>query len=340
MNRLRRGLAFLALLGLLLANSGCAELLGMLRRDLDDGDSFASEPTVGGRWAGGGFLSEDLPEGGSAGSRYVGHSERNPASGASGGSPAARSWINADRADANRRDAARGMGDDEADEGPNSERNPDMEPSVRRQYKNGMRATRADFVDESQNEGSLWASDGQTNYYFTKNKIRGVGDIISIAVEDGLVRDISVEAKRTLSPREREYELMAAQERLRMKAMGISDGGDKKDAVAATAAAPNRGPAVADAGAKAAEVEVPQATPADVDVAKSLEIKATDLMMGEIIERYPNGNYKVRATKKVPYKGGAPRLVSLVGVVKGSDISDDDTVSSGKLYEYRVEANR
>jgi flagellar basal body L-ring protein FlgH len=62
--------------------------------------------------------------------------------------------------------------------------------------------------------------------------------------------------------------------------------------------------------------------------------------MAEIIERYPNGNYKIRGTKRVLYKNGTPRLVNLVGVVRGSDIAEDDTVPSGKLYEYRLEAVR
>jgi flagellar L-ring protein precursor FlgH len=338
------------LIGAMLALSGCAQLMGALRRDLDDGDAYSSAPpTTGGRWAERGFLSEDMPEGGSVGDRYVGHSERNPASGSYGRGAGGRSWVNSDNEDANRRDMARGeSGDDDA--GPNANSTPNMDPGTRRQYKNGMRATRADFVDESQNEGSLWASDGQTNYYFTKNKIRGVGDIITINVEQDLVRDVGLEARRTLTSRERDYELNAAQARLQAKAMGLpSPDGDSKDQVASAAAAPARAPAAAPGTPGAAangqapaasEVAVPQATSADVDVSKSLGLKAGDTMMGEIVERYPNGNYKVRATKKVPYKGGAPRLVTMVGVVKGSDIGEDDTVPSGKLYEYRIDAAR
>ena len=68
-------------------------------------------------------------------------------------------------------------------------------------------STRADFIDDSQNEGSLWASDGQTNYYFTKNKIRTVGDILTINVEADLVKDVATEVTRTLNVAEREAEL-------------------------------------------------------------------------------------------------------------------------------------
>jgi hypothetical protein len=88
------------------------------------------------------------------------------------------------------------------------------------------------------------------------------------------------------------------------------------------------------------EGAVPRATLADVDIYPELELKPGDTMMGEILERYPNGNYKIRTIKKVPFKKGPPRLVSVVGVVKGSDINDDtDSVNAGKLYEYRVEAS-
>jgi hypothetical protein len=329
------------MIAILLATSGCSQIMGALRRDLDDGDSYAdAPPTTGGKWSEHGFMSDDLPEGGTVGDRTVGHSERDPASGAAGRSPGADSWVNADSAAANRRDNMRGQG-----EGPDADSDPVVDPAVRRQYKNGSRATRADFVDESQNEGSLWASDGQTNYYFTKNKIRSVGDILTINVEADLLRDIGLEARRTLTPREREYELAAAQERIRAKVLGLpSPDGDGKDQVASSAAAPARAPAAAATPAPgavpAAEPEIPSATFADVDVTKSLAIKAGDAMMGEIVERYPNGNYKVRATKRIPYKGGPPRLVTLVGVVKGSDIAEDDTVGSGKLYEYRVTAAR
>jgi hypothetical protein len=83
---------------------------------------------------------------------------------------------------------------------------------------------------------------------------------------------------------------------------------------------------------------VPKATLSDVNIFPSLELKTGDTMMGEIIERYPNGNFKVKAVKRVQFKRGPPRLVSLVGIVRGTDINDEtDVINSGKLYEYRVE---
>ena len=83
-----------------------------------------------------------------------------------------------------------------------------------------------------------------------------------------------------------------------------------------------------------------EATPDDVDVGKSLAIKPGDTMMAEILDRYPNGNYKIRGTKRILYKGGRPRLVNLVGIARSQDIGEDDVIASGKLYEYRLEAVR
>jgi flagellar basal body L-ring protein FlgH len=326
--------------------SACS--LNNLRRDFDDGE-VDQGPVTGGRWSERGFLSESTPEAGNGSDRnpVVGHSERGPAS----DSKTARreSWVDGERGDSNARDAYRKSGDDTAESndelGVSVANTPNLIPATKHLYKNGNRATRADFVDESPNEGSLWASDGQTNYYFTKNKIRGVGDILTINLEQDLVRDIALEVRRGLSPKEREMELELAQERIKGKF--VAGAKDNKDSVTTSAAAPaatGAAPTTADDGStKAAKTEdgdVPAATVADIDLSKALDVKAGDTMMAEILERFPNGNYKIRGTKRINYRNGAPRLLSVVGVVRGTDISEEDVVNSGKLYEYRLEAIR
>jgi flagellar basal body L-ring protein FlgH len=230
--------------------------------------------------------------------------------------------------------------------------NSPMYSSAKKMYKNGVRATRADFIDESPSEGSLWASDGQTNYYFTKNKVRGIGDIVSVKVSPPLIKDVGTEVRKTLTPFEKQIELQKAQERLRAKALGIAtdagatpnQAGQVADATANAAnAAASRAPAAAGAAAQKAvddkDVEVPEATMADIDVAKSLEMKDGDTILAEIIERYPNGNYKLRGTKRVPYLNGYKTL-TMVGIAKASDISEDDVVNAEKLYEYRLQVAR
>lgn len=323
-----------------LALTACSGLMGNLRRDLDDGGPASAtpeSPTVGGRWTERGFLGDDMSDGGPYSDKYnvVGHSERSLASDGGGGSAGNQGWISPDQAEANRRDAYRNGTVEEGMPAVSFSGNPNVLPPVERMYKNGSRATRADFVDASENEGSLWASNGQTNYYFTKNKVRGVGDIITINLEPDLIHDISMEIKKTLNEREKEVELTLASERQRNKLAGLDDTKDATGATRAPASTPAPG---ASPVAPVNIADIPAPTLADIDVAKSLEVKAGDPMMGEIVERYPNGNYKIRSVKKVPYKNGGARLVSLVAVAKNTDIGDDDTVPSSKLYEYRVEA--
>jgi len=317
------------MVGALVGLAGCSGLSGTLRRDFDD-FQYEDGPVTGGRMSERGYLADQAyrlaedevqdewspPEG------SVGHMDR--------------------------RVSSLGEGQEEEteqeDESSFSSNEGDRPPAVKRKYRNGARATRADFVDDAnQNESSLWASDGQTNYYFTKNKIRGVGDLVNVTIEDPLLKDVGREILRNLSQPEREYELARAQERLTRKAMGLPEDDQpqpqKTDKIAQTAAAPERTPAGAEGAApkNPADIKVPEATPADVNVLKSLDIKGGDPIMAEIVERYPNGNYRVRAVRRIPYKGGKPRMVSFVAIAKGSDISEDDVITSGKLYEYRVE---
>lgn len=341
MKRAVRGLAAASLLIL----ASCSTLVTGLRQDLDDSGP-ATAPVYGGTFDRG-FLSESEPERG-AYDRYasIGHSERAPASKTYPGDAIEHdSW--AQNSDERRRDLYRGQGgsgfDDEntATTGNSAS----VLPQTRRKYKNGNRASRADFIDESPNEGSLWASDGQTNYYFTKNKTRGVGDIVTLNIEDGLIRDMQLEMRRKLSPGEMAREISNAQMRIRAK-LFAGDASDPADLGKDRAPASKEGEGAGAGDAKkkpvvaAQDREIPVATEADIDLSKSVELKAGETMLAEILERYPNGAYKIRGTKKIPYKNGAPRLMTMVGVVRGSDISDEDVVASGKLYEYRLDAIR
>lgn len=294
--------------------SGCAQLLGSLRRGVEDEPQ--EQATVGGRWHERGFFNDD----------------RAPASMPSEGDGAGDSWVSSDQNSAAQRNTLRGT--------ELYSQNPNMMPSGSHAYKNGFRATRADFVDDHPSEGSLWSSSGQTNYYLTKNKIRSVGDILSINIEEGLMKDIAAEVRRGLDPAERDAELAVAQEKLYAKAHGIGEDGKPLAGAAARAPAavdPKNPNAKAE---EAEEVAVPKATPADINVGAALDIKPGEPMMAEIVERYPNGNYKIRGIKRIPYKNGAPRLISLVGIAKSSDVSEEDVLNSGKIYEYRIEAHR
>jgi hypothetical protein len=146
--------------------------------------------------------------------------------------------------------------------------------------------------------------------------------------------------RRTLSPQEREIELAKAQDRLRRKAMGLPVEEGENQAAGGAGRAPAQAADTAALAKKGEEIQVPEATPADIDIAKAVEVKPGDSLMAEIVERYPNGNYKIRGAKRLMYRNGAPRLVNFMAIAKNTDIGEDDIVASGKLYEYRLETLR
>lgn len=297
---------------------GCASFFHTF--DREEEDTFDHGPVTGGLWSEGNQLSDD---------------DR----------PSQMASVYGDRSPAGRSNLTNEIprggdfvetgedGSEGAYQAPSVASHPNLPPAVKRNYKNGNRATRADFVDEELYDGSLWGANGQSNYYFSKNKVRSIGDIITVNIESNLVKDTALEIRRTLTEKEREIELDAAKERV-----AVGSKGANKDQLASSAAAPERKPADEKSGdAEAGSAK--KVTLADIDVTPSMGIKEGDTMMAEIIERYPNGNYKIRGTKRVPYRSGY-RMVHVVAVARGQDMSDEDVITSGKLYEYRVEAVR
>ena len=241
------------------------------------------------------------------------------------------------------------------------------------------RATKEDFVDKSQDEGSLWASSGQTNYYFTKNRIRSPGDIVSLVVEDDLYRQIVNEIRQTFSIQEQKQEVALLREEIKEKLLNSS--AQAHDSLVTSSAAPQKagekapektpnatpsptatGPKVETpqvAGASSTAAQAPGAPPAvpmtpaeaekiaekygfaDVDILPLLDLKSGEKFMGEIVQRYPNGNYQIRGTKRVNYKRGESRNVTVLGVVKAAEINEEtDVVASGKLYETQIDISR
>lgn len=200
-------------------------------------------------------------------------------------------------------------------------------------YKRGNRATVDDFVNDSQNEGSLWASGDQTNYYFTRNKLRGPGDIITVVLDDQIIRDVAYEVKRGLTQQEREVEMFSASQSQRKVASNDTKSPSSSGGGAETEKK-------SDASKSSSEDARSGATRfADLDISPQLGVKNGDLMMAEVLERFPNGNYKLRAVKRIPYRGSY-RMVNFLGIARAADIDASDQIPAGKFYEYRVKVTR
>lgn len=311
---------------LLLLTTSCAQLMGGLRRDLDDGYVADPRPTRGG-------LLADLAEADEYSQYPQGGGYRAPASEAGRNSAQNGSWISRMGGElASRGPASDAGGDQRGQRGQDDEYNEeDSAPARRQEPALSRRATRSDFIDGAEDAGSLWSTGGQTNFFFSKNRTRQPGDLVTITIEADMIRDIAAEVKRSLRPEEREQEIAL------LEKSGAASKAGKQANVPATPAAE----------VKSDEVKKSSASPdqegrlsfAQVDLQDAIGVKAGDTLLAEVVERFPNGNYKIRGTKRLPFRG-ATRLMTLVGVVRGNDLSDDDKVNSGKLYEYRLEAVR
>lgn len=168
-----------------------------------------------------------------------------------------------------------------------------------------MRVTAAEFFAENaKNENSLWSEEGQNNYLFARNKLRTPGDLITVVIEDRLRKDMVDSVKRILPPEYQDADI---------KVPGLTKEGSATDRQPATAGN----------------------TPAT----NTNDAAPEDLLTAEVLERYPNGNIRIRGIKRVPFKTQV-RNIEVLAIVKAADISEQDVVQSSKFFDQRVELYR
>ncbi len=193
----------------------------------------------------------------------------------------------------------------------------------------GDRVTRADFFDNAPSDGSLWATENDGNYFFTKGKVHAVGDIVSVKLEDSMVKQVAEEIKKSLSPAEQEVEMALY---LR-NTEGAKNDQDLKA---------YRNVASDDLNSEAEEVKQRMEKAvrwSQVDLSTAIGLAPAEELRAEIVDRYQNGNFKIRAVKRVLYRGSS-KMVSLVGVAPVADFDEKDMINSGKLYEYQIRVTR
>lgn len=197
-------------------------------------------------------------------------------------------------------------------------------------YARGDRATKADFIDLTPGDGSLWTGENDSNYFYSKVKMRALGDIITVKVEDPMTKHIGEEIKKSLTPAEQEVEMA-----LYLKNNAAAK--DDKDVQAYRNVASDD---LKTSGAEDVKTRMEKAARwSQVDVSKAIGLTPGEDLRAEIIDRYQNGNYKIRTVKRIMYRGSS-KLVSLVAVAPAADFDDADVIKSGKLYEYKIRVAR
>ncbi|MBS1959347.1 MAG: flagellar basal body L-ring protein FlgH [Bdellovibrionales bacterium] len=196
--------------------------------------------------------------------------------------------------------------------------------------RNSDRAIRSDFYDNTPNDGSLWSNENDANYFFTKGKVRAMGDIISVKMEEPIIRQVAEEIKKSLTPAEQEVE-MALYLKNADGAKGDKDIQAYRN-VAAEELKTNEAEDIKNKMEKAVRWS-------QIDLSKTVGLTPNEELRAEVIDRYQNGNYKIRAVKRVMYRGSS-KLMSIVAVAPASDFDEKDVINSGKLYEHKIKIAR
>ncbi len=194
--------------------------------------------------------------------------------------------------------------------------------------------SRTDFdAVANRNENSLWKEDGQQNYFFSTNKAKMPGDLVTIEASKDLRNDILAEFRKILPEDELEAGAVVA-------GLGTVSAPRAENKPVATSAV-----AKADGGADAATKEAGAAPPVAPVAATpsrapaSAEDEAPLNIVAEVVNRYPNGNVLLRGIKRFAHNG-RNYSVEVTGIARGNDISEEDRVSSSKFFEYKTEMFR
>jgi flagellar basal body L-ring protein FlgH len=186
---------------------------------------------------------------------------------------------------------------------------PSVAPEPRRRY------TRADFVDSSPNENSLWDSQGQENFLFTHNRQAQPGDLVTVDVEKELKREIQYQLWMTLPPEQR---------RKRKPASTNADGTKADTAQQSAEAGKSSDEKNRDAAEEAAKTNL---APGGKD---------DDVVRMEVAENLGNGIMRVVGQKRVIYRGVA-RIVEVTALVNNKDVDHNGRVKSTSFLDMKTQ---
>ena len=171
------------------------------------------------------------------------------------------------------------------------------------------------------NEGSLWNSDSQDGYLFTKNLLYKIGDIIVVKVEP--------EINNTLN-----FEIASLLGRTTVQQVAADEAGRKIASVAAQKTEKALGSA---ALGNAVGQAAAQATVNALD-ANTRYVDISDIPV-RITETLARNSYKVEGARRV-YIRNAPYQVKISGVVRDEDIGPTRMIASSRIFESKMELTK
>ncbi|MDZ4660912.1 MAG: flagellar basal body L-ring protein FlgH [Pseudomonadota bacterium] len=205
--------------------------------------------------------------------------------------------------------------------------NPNYKKGEQRKY---SRMTKDQFEREARvgaNEGSLWIMEGQSSYLFSQNIVRLVGDLLNVKLE-GSGRT-QVDSKVTVIKKLLK-KIDAPQRKLASDEDGKADDKEKeKDAKDSKDSK--------DKTADAKDSKDKKDTGKDNSTAKNEDDNNKDennlgleLVPTRIIQRLPDGNYRIKGTQSFMLGKREYRVV-VTGIVREQDFNDDGLSSQAIL---------
>jgi flagellar L-ring protein precursor FlgH len=187
--------------------------------------------------------------------------------------------------------------------------NPQLANPSDRQYRKMNRSRMEEESELHAQAGSMWVMEGQGAYLFAQNKSRREGDLLNVKVEGSGQRQVETKVaviKKLLKQLEEE---------------------ELKKNQPPVESSPN----LAGTSPEAATPAAPAREPASAQVEKD-EPLALDLIPTRIVERTPDGNYRIKGQQ--PFMIGQREYkVIVTGLVRPEDFNDQGPMSSNNLLD-------
>jgi flagellar basal body L-ring protein FlgH len=171
------------------------------------------------------------------------------------------------------------------------------------------------------NEGSLWNPDAQDGFYFTKNLLFKIGDVVVVKIEPEVNQSLNFEIAGLLG--RTSVGQVVADEAGRKVASEV----EKKVSQAVGSEAVGAAVGAA-AGAQATSAIDPNVRYVDI----------SDIPV-RIIETLPRNSYRVEGARRI-YIKNAPYQIKLTGVLRDEDIGPQRMVASSRLFESKMELTK